>query len=137
MAKKRINSQKPKQGKRLILHESSNTPPESQYLVLSLLYLDSNYCLTKCNQEEKSSFAERIRILTQKKWAELKQLNRHKQGCEFIDQSVIRRPIPLHLTDDVKIIAFRFYNKASMVGYRNGNVFYVIWFDRCFDLYPH
>jgi len=39
---------------------------------------------------------------------------------------------------DAQNIAFRFHDRAPMVGYRSTDgIFYIIWFDRNFTLYTH
>src|SRR5699024_12555094 len=42
----------------------------------------------------------------------------------------------LPISDDVEhFLAFRYSDKRPMVGYRQKNVFYVLWFDHDFTLY--
>lgn len=85
-----------------------------------------------------AAFADRIRILTQKSWMEITNLPRHGQGFEKIHRDDIHAGIPKHITDDVSHFwAFRFHGKAPMVGYKVGEVFYVLWFDSDFKLYDH
>jgi len=62
---------------------------------------------------------------------------RHGLGYEKIARTSIRAPIPTDITDDVTFIAFRFYGKAPMVGYREGYIFHILWIDRDFTLYSH
>jgi hypothetical protein len=52
-------------------------------------------------------------------------------------QKPIKATIPSHLQSDINLLAFRFCAKAPMVGYREGNVFHVVWLDRAFTLYDH
>jgi hypothetical protein len=58
-------------------------------------------------------------------------------GYERISRDAIRSGIPAHLKEDVNFIAFRFCGKAPMVGYRDENIFHVVWIDRAFSLYDH
>jgi hypothetical protein len=58
-------------------------------------------------------------------------------GYEKIAKKSIRATIPTHIKDDVVFIAFRFYGKAPMVGYREDVVFHLLWIDRDFTLYQH
>jgi hypothetical protein len=47
-------------------------------------------------------------------------------------------PSPPHVTEDVqRFIAFRFFGKAPMVGYRVQAIFYLLWLDCSFTLYEH
>jgi hypothetical protein len=58
-------------------------------------------------------------------------------GYERISRNAIRGAIPSHIAKEVAFIAFRFYRKAPMVGYRDGDIFHIIWIDREFKLYAH
>ncbi len=112
-------------------------PPLEQRPAFSLQYVDKKYCLSKCQKKEKAAFADTIHRLSRYTWAELMRSPRHGVGCEKIPQYHLTRPVPPHLTPDVTILAFRFFGKAPMVGYKHGRVFYVIWFDRKYTLYSH
>ena len=56
---------------------------------------------------------------------------------EKIERDALRAGIPRHITEEVNLVAFRFFGKAPMVGYRVKAIFYVVWLDRAFTLYPH
>lgn len=58
-------------------------------------------------------------------------------GFEKIEPSQVRQSLPSSVTEDVNLIAFRFSGKAPMVGYRDGQVFHVLWLDHDFSLYDH
>ena len=76
--------------------------------------------------------------LSQLPWKELRQAPRHGLGYEKIKRHSIKSGIPLHITDDVDhFIAFRFHDKAPMVGHRQERIFYIFWIDRDFSLYDH
>lgn len=123
---------------RIQFHTSKDIPPEQQPPKFSLRFLNKHYCISNCEKNEKVSFVNKIHLLSQKTWAELKQADRHGLGYEIIERSSIKSSIPSHLTNDVNIIAFRFHDKAPMVGYRDTDgTFYIIWFDRNFTLYKH
>ncbi|MBO4526631.1 MAG: hypothetical protein J5743_03320, partial [Victivallales bacterium] len=89
--------------------------------------------ISACTKDEKSAFADKLVEMSQLSWQELVQSNRHKQGYEIIDDY----PKPTNLTDDVKIIAFRFYGMAPMIGYRQEQIFHIIALDRTFTAYKH
>ncbi|EML0361258.1 hypothetical protein RI835_000583 [Providencia rettgeri] len=67
----------------------------------------------------------------------MKGLPRHGLGFEKIKSSSIKASIPKHITDDVDLIAFRFFGMSPMVGYRNESTFFIVWLDRSFTLYDH
>ncbi|MHB8327846.1 MAG: hypothetical protein ACYDB5_10515 [bacterium] len=103
--------------------------------VFSCIFLDKDYSIEKCTDEEKLSFLRTIHILSQLTWEVLKQNNRHSLGYEKIAE--VNCSLPPQITDDVKLIAFRFYNKAPMVGFRENQIFHIIFFDRNYKLYNH
>ncbi len=105
--------------------------------VFSLQYIEKSYCLSNCVQEEKAAFADTLHKLSKSEWVELKLAPRHGMGYEIIPQDSIKTSIPKHITKDTNLIAFRFCGKAAMVGYREKQMFYVIWLDREFNLYKH
>ena len=102
-----------------------------------LRFVDPNYCITKCERDDKAAFADRIRLLSGMTWNQLIQAPRHGLGLENIARSAIRGTIPGHLTEDVTFIALRFSGIKSMVGYRVQGMFHIVWFDCNLDLYDH
>jgi hypothetical protein len=102
-----------------------------------LRFVDTQYCITACDRDDKAALADKMRRMSCMTWNEIIQAPRHGMGFETISRDVIRRPIPAHITDDVTLIAFRFSGLKPMVGYRVNGMFHVIWFDCRFDLYPH
>jgi hypothetical protein len=130
-------NQRQEKGKRISPREIVDLPPEQESPLFSLRYMNKDYSLSQCTKDEKAAFADTLYKLNQLTWSEINACPRHGLGYEKIARSSIRAPIPSHLKDDVNFIAFRFCGKAPMVGYRDGAVFYVIWLDRGFTLYPH
>jgi hypothetical protein len=126
-----------KQGKKLKSHATSNISPEQQYPAFSLRYLDKKHGLTSCNQEQKAALIETIHKLSQLTWNQIYSSSRHASGCEKIARESIKVPIPKHIPEDVNFLAFRFYGKAPMIGYRDETIFYVLWLDIHFSVYSH
>lgn len=123
-------------------HFVAPTPPERDYdkehPVFCLRYVDKNYCITDCSDEQKISFVETIRTLSQMTWRQIKLTTREsKLGSEKIAQKAINRPMPSHVTADETLLAIRFWQKARMVGYREREIFRIIWFDCDYSLYDH
>lgn len=110
-------------------------PPDTLYPAVSLRYLKSSHCISNCTKDEQAAFANRIREMTQMTWAQIKQAPRHGLGHEKIAQ--LKHKLPSGAPDDAHALAFRFDGKKPMVGFRDGNIFYVVWFDRDFSLYNH
>jgi hypothetical protein len=71
-------------------------------------------------------------------WGDIQCAPRHGLGHEIISRDSLRASnFPAELTHDVRLLAFRFHSKASMVGYRIDRVFAVLFLDRNFTLYDH
>jgi hypothetical protein len=70
-------------------------------------------------------------------WHQIQSAPRHGLGSEKIPRNAIKVGIPLFLTEDVDLLAIRFSGKKPMVGYRDGTIFNILWFDWNFSLYDH
>ncbi len=104
--------------------------------IFCLHYLDSRYCLTKCNQPERASFADTIRILSKFPWTEI--IAKKIKGFEkIINRKSIKGQLPDIINPDESIIGFHFHGKEPMLGIRRGCIFHIIWFDPKFELYAH
>ena len=136
MGKKKLKQPQKNQG-RLKPSTSNKKPPDQLPPLFSLRYLSPGHCISKCNRAERAAFADRLRRISQLTWAELRQAPRHGLGYEKIARNAIKPGIPRHIKDDVKFIAFRFDALKSMIGYKEGDVFHIIWLDRSFDVYDH
>jgi hypothetical protein len=101
-----------------------------------LRFIVPKYCITKCNAEQKAAFAQRLYELSRSTWIELRNAGK-KGGTEVLPQFRIKEPKPACVTPDVTLIAFRFWGKAPMVGFRDGRTFHVVWLDIDFTLYDH
>jgi len=137
MTKNKIKTPAIKKGNRITIPENINydtKPP-----VFSLERVQSgNYCFSILNQEDKAQFAEAIFKRRSLTWSEIKNINRHGLGFEKISKTAIKTSLPPFIKDDVEhFIAFRFNGMNPMVGYRVKDIFYVLWFDHNFTLYPH
>jgi len=124
-------------GRRFSAQTITQESPEQQPPYFSLRYVSNRHCITDCELHDKAAFADTLRKLSQLTWVELKQCRRHALGYEKISRSSISAGIPSHIKEDVQFIAFRYSGKKPMIGYRDGAVFYIIWFDDKFSLYPH
>ena len=128
-----------KSGRLIKTHNTfDNLSPENRKLLFSFQYIDAHYCISHCEKEDKAALADQLRLLGSKTWAELHQAGRHKIGYEKIPQKAIKRKVPSHLEkEDITFLAFRFAGLKPMVGYRDREIFHIIWFDRNYSLYDH
>jgi hypothetical protein len=75
--------------------------------------------------------------ISQLTWLEIMMASRHGLGTEKINSTSIDAVIPSHITEDVTFLAFRFHDKAPMVGYREGEIFHIVWIDPKRKVYKH
>ncbi|MHB1664946.1 MAG: hypothetical protein ACYCT7_06765 [bacterium] len=126
---------KTSQSKILKQPETNTINYDDEKPVFSFKFLHSEYSIVNCTNEEKLSFLQTMYNLSNFTWKQIKQKPRHGLGFEKINN--IKCQLPSQITDDVKLIAFRFHDKAPMVGYRKSDIFHIIFFDRNFTLYDH
>lgn len=102
-----------------------------------LRFVESDWCITLCDKDDKAAFADRIRKLSSMTWDQILGADRHGFGREKISQQAIRATLPSHVTPDVTLVALRFSGLKPMVGYRIDDMFRIVWFDRDYSLYDH
>lgn len=135
---KKIIAPKPEKGVRFSAQENqvdyNKSPP-----IFSLERLQGgDYCLQSLVQEGKAAFAEAIFKRRSLSWSDVITSDRHGLGCEKIARTAIKAPIPKFITPEVDhFLALRFHGKKPMVGFRKKDIFYVLWFDHNFSVYPH
>ena len=119
----------------LLRNSYSNLPINS---VAQIYALQNGFSIrAKLTKDEKAALSDTLRVLSSMNWSTIGQQNRHKNGYEIIKKQALKRNPPDIVTDDNNIIAFRFYDRAPMVGFRILETFYVVWLDRGFKLYKH
>lgn len=138
-----VSKKAPKQGKRL------NLPSEPQNLsdanvstngkppIFSFHLIKKEYGIDACTSDEKSALIDTIYKRSQKTWQELNDAPKKGLGYEKILHTSIKG---VKVPDDIKketLLAFRFCGRAPMVGYREGQIFHILWLDRNFTLYDH
>jgi hypothetical protein len=107
--------------------------------VFSFQHMNSNsgWSIDCCQAEDRAQLSAKLFRLSQLTWAQIRQSSRHALGSEILTLSTINASIPAVITDDVKLLAFRYNGKKAMVGYKDGHVFHVIWLDWNYTLYRH
>ena len=134
----RLKPPKQEVGKNFIAHPSSEEPYEALCPVFSLEHMSRHvkeHCLLTCDKNEKAAFANTLNKLSQLTWSEIRHGHRHGVGYEKITK--IGVPIPKTITSDVSFIAFRFCGLKPMIGYREKNLFHIVWLDTKFKCYKH
>lgn len=107
--------------------------------IFSFHQIGKFYCLESCQPEEKVALIETLHKLSQFTWQELRNSNRHGLGTEKIEHSSIKGcSVPDFIIEqNIPLLAFRFHGKKPMVGYRENQVYHILWLDRDFSLYNH
>ena len=100
----------------------------------SLRYIQPDYCITKCEQDDQLQFIQSMLKRKDTPWKVLITLAREKLGCETIQSLRVHTP---KCAEGKTIIAFRFSGMKAMIGFRERDVFYILWFDRNFSVYDH
>ncbi|WP_208937066.1 Panacea domain-containing protein [[Haemophilus] ducreyi] len=72
-------------------------------------------------------------------WQELRNSPRHGCGTEKIEHKAIKGcSVPDFIIEqNISLLAFRFQGKKPMVGYRENQIFHILWLDRDYSLYNH
>ena len=133
----KLKHRAPGQGKNIKTRTSESVNPDTLHPAFGLTHLRGDYCVTRCKDEEKLALIDRLYKLSQLTWIQIKCSDRHTYGCEVIPRNQIRPLVPAIITDDVDILALRFYKLAPMVGFRDREIFHIVWLDREFKLYDH
>lgn len=94
--------------------------------------------LSGLTQDQKISLVDRLDMLSQLSWRQLKGLPR-EHGYEPIDRSALRQPVPSSLAPHETLLSFRVTqtSKFRLVGYREEVVLHVIWVDPKGLVYRH
>ncbi|MDR2580504.1 MAG: hypothetical protein LBC85_05865 [Fibromonadaceae bacterium] len=98
------------------IYNPDNFPPRFSF---RFLVKYSNFGYESLNNEQKIALIDTLNRLSQLKWAELRLAPRHGLGYEKIEKNALSFALPYDIPADRSIIAFRFYGKAPMIGYRS------------------
>ena len=120
---------------RLLPRETAPRSYMDEPPAFSFKHLQKSHCFSKCSTEEKRDFAESVFKRKDLSWSRLVQESRHGLGSEKITHG-LKTEVPPEF-GSVQLLAFRFSGKKPMIGFRERDVFYVLWFDRDFTVYAH
>lgn len=138
MRKHHLRTPGSKSGKRFKAKEITTAPTTTEYPSFSFRYCCVNrYHVDHCDDPDKIALIRRIAKLSTMQWNQILLADRHGLGSEKIEQDIIRAQLPGHITKDTTLLALRFSNMKPMVGYRDGGIFYILFLDHDFSLYPH
>lgn len=115
------------------IKESSN----KKNPVFSLKYIQKGFGIEECPDEDKIALLKKMAQLSQTTWQDIFQSSRHGTGQEKIDKNSLKVPLPTCVKDDTNLIAIRYKGLAPMVGFRENDVFHILWVDFNFNVYKH
>lgn len=106
--------------------------------LFSFHYLQDAYCISKCEKDDKAAFSDTMRHLSYLTWNQIHGSHRYGLGAEKIKRKSIIVGMPRNLPEDVNDFwAIRFSGKKPMIGFRNDDIYHIVWFDRNFSVYDH
>ncbi|MBC2714335.1 MAG: hypothetical protein HF978_03415 [Desulfobacteraceae bacterium] len=86
-----------------------------------------NACLSQCDLPNKSSVTDKIVLLSQLTWREIKSQPRTKLGYEKIPQQQFNVSLPNPpVTPEVSIKVFRHSGSGRIAGYRVNDVYHIL-----------
>jgi len=116
-------------------YDPDNMPPRFSF---RLLIKHHNFGFESLTKEQKVALANTLYQLSQCGWSELRRAHRHGKGYEQIERTSLKFKLPDGVPHNSTIIAFRFFGKAPMLGFRSDwGTFYVIAFDTKYLAYSH
>lgn len=138
MAKGKIRVNNAKATIKTTVNESSLDYDKFPVLFSFEKLVGDKFCYSHLEDEDKKQLLESIVKRRTMLWTEIKKAHKHGLGMEKIYRGNIRGSIPKFITEDMEhFLAFRFSGLKPMVGYREKNIFYILWLDNNYTLYDH
>lgn len=114
---------------------------DSDYVVFSFMYLQKNYGLDhkRLTKNHKIQLLNKLVKITSVTWLQLELKNKRDGGLERISKKCFKKPLPSVITDDIdKLCVLRFASQeCRLIGFRRGNIFYILFIDPDLSLYDH
>jgi hypothetical protein len=91
-----------------------------------------------CEDEDRLSLAKRMFMLSREPWRKIRGASNKGFGSEEIPRNRIKRPVPASVTDDVDhFLSLHYVGKKRFIGYKVGQIFFILWVDHNFQAYDH
>jgi hypothetical protein len=92
-----------------------------------------------CGQDDDRLYlAKRMFMLSRMPWKQIRGAPRKGSGSEEIPRAQVKHAVPASVTPDVEYFhSLHYVGKKRFLGYRVGQVFYVLWVDHDFKVYDH
>lgn len=139
MAKnKKIKAQPaPQSGKRIAPPETTAVNAFREPPMFSMRYLQKGFDVEDCEKDDQAAFARRLCKWSKMTWQEIQSHEKHGLGHETMPHKSMRVALPPQITPDVNILVFRLSFPKTIIGYKDGVVFYVLWIDPDLKCYDH
>ena len=118
------------------INPKATIPDESrhEYPVFSFLHVCERHCLlSEWQGQELIELVNAFKKMESVKW---NQLFDHP-GLNYEKIHKYSKPPPPQVSPDVTVYGFRVSEKKRVFGYRAGNVFRILWFDRNHEVTPY
>jgi hypothetical protein len=91
-----------------------------------------------CEDDDRLYLAKRLFMLSRIPWKQIRGAPRTGFGSEEIPRAQVRPGVPSVVTEDVTFFhALHYVGNKRFLGYRIGQVFYILWVDHNFSVYDH
>jgi len=100
-------------------------------------YLHPGFTSSECSDDQKSGLLLTFEKLSGLRWVEIESSPRHGLGSEKIERKSIKPGIPKAVPKEATFLAIRFSGLAPMVGFREKNIFHIVFIDAKFNVYDH
>lgn len=105
--------------------------------IFSFIYLQPNFTLSENQVEEKIALFNNIITRSNLTWNQMQQAPRKGLGQEIINQTAIKSGVPGVVKKDTNLLAFRYNGNKPIVGFRDKDIFHILWIDSNYTLYDH
>ena len=114
---------------------------DSDYFIFSFRYLQKDYGLDhkRLTKEYKLQLLSKLIRTTNMTWLQLELKNKRDGGLEKIPKNCLKKSLPSVVSDDIdKLYVLRFASQeCRLIGFRRGNIFFVLFIDPDLSLYNH
>lgn len=91
-----------------------------------------------CEDDDRLSLAKRMFMLSREPWRTIRGASSKGLGSEEIPRYRIKRAVPNSVTEDVEYFhSLHYIGKKRFIGYKVGQIFYVLWVDHNYQVYDH
>lgn len=105
--------------------------------IFSFIHLQQEFTLDDTQTEEKIALLNNLILRSQLTWNQIQQAPRKGLGQEIIAQNAIKPSIPSVVKKDTNILALRYNGNKPIVGFRDKDIFHILWIDSKFSVYNH